>query len=64
MENKNDVAQEELTHTVAQDVERKIVLCYRCLSCYDLNNAPLKTVTGLKNKEPVCPNCSCKVYCS
>ncbi|HDR2864890.1 TPA: hypothetical protein QCK11_004930 [Enterobacter asburiae] len=55
MENKNNVAQEELTHTVAQDVERKIVLCYRCLSCYDLNNAPLKKVDGFEKQRTGMP---------
>ncbi|QDH49271.1 hypothetical protein PHYNN_178 [Pantoea phage Phynn] len=41
--------------------EKKLVICYRCLTVYDRNTAPLTRTTGLQAKEPACPKCGCKV---
>lgn len=42
----------------------KIVLCYRCLSAYDIYSAPLTKTKRLRVKEPECPNCGCRIYFS
>ena len=47
-----------------QSVVPKIVLCYRCLSTYDIYSAPLTKTKRLRAHEPECPNCGCRVYFS
>lgn len=47
-----------------QAVVPKIVLCYRCLSAYDIYSAPLTKTKRLRVKEPECPNCGCRIYFS
>lgn len=42
----------------------KVVLCYRCLSAYDIYSAPLTKTKRLRVKEPECPNCGCRIYFS
>lgn len=42
----------------------KVVLCARCLSTYHLRKAPRVMSDKIDIKEPVCPNCKCKVYYS
>ncbi|QEG08305.1 hypothetical protein HWC26_gp053 [Aeromonas phage 2L372X] len=40
----------------------KYMICYKCLFVYDKDNAGLKSVKGLKNKQFCCPKCKCMVY--
>lgn len=47
-----------------ESVVPKVVLCYRCLSTYDIYSAPLTKTKRLRNFEPECPNCGCRVYFS
>lgn len=42
----------------------KIVLCVRCLSTYHIRKAPRVMNDKVDIKEPVCPNCKCKIYYS
>lgn len=40
----------------------KRMICYKCLFVYTKENAGLKTVKGLKNKQMCCPECKCMIY--
>ena len=42
----------------------KKVMCYRCCTIYNLRAAPRVMSSKVEVKEPVCPECNCKVYFS
>lgn len=43
----------------------KNVICFRCLNVYNLLvDSVFVRTKGLKEKEPACPRCECKVYFS
>lgn len=44
--------------------KEKIVLCYRCLSAYDIFKAPRTKQKRLNIFEPECPECACRLYFS
>lgn len=44
--------------------KEKIVLCFRCLSAYDILKAPRTKQKRLNIFEPECPKCACRLYFS
>jgi len=40
------------------------VICFRCLHMYDILSVPRTRVKRLKQFEPECPKCACRIYFS
>lgn len=40
------------------------VICFRCLHMYDILSVPRTKVKRLKQFEPECPKCACRIYFS